>query len=44
MKERKMGKALTKSQTMAQLAEDTGFSKKDVIGVVEALVGEDRAT
>ena len=33
-----MGKALTKSQTMTQLSEDTGFSKKEVTGMVEALV------
>ena len=33
-----MAKAMTKSQTMAQLAEDTGMTKKDIVGVVEALV------
>lgn len=34
-----MTKALTKSQTMTKLAEETGMTKKDVITVVEALVG-----
>ncbi|MHC4295541.1 MAG: HU family DNA-binding protein [Planctomycetota bacterium] len=33
-----MAKALTKSQTLSTLAEDCGMSKKDVTGVVEALV------
>jgi DNA-binding protein HU-beta len=30
--------AMTKSQTMSKLAETTGLTKKQVIGVVEALV------
>ncbi len=34
----KVVKAMTKAQIMAKLAEDTGLAKKDVIGVVEALV------
>jgi DNA-binding protein HU-beta len=33
-----MAKAMTKSQTMAKLAEDTGMTKKEVGAVVEALV------
>jgi len=33
-----MAKAMTKSQTMTQLAEDTDMTKKDVVAVVEALV------
>jgi DNA-binding protein HU-beta len=31
-------KPMTKSQTMAKLAEECGMTKKDVAGVVEALV------
>ncbi len=33
-----MAKALTKSQTLTKLAEDCDMTKKDVTGVVEALV------
>ncbi len=33
-----MAKALTKSQTLTKLAEDGDMTKKDVTGVVEALV------
>jgi len=33
-----MAKAMTKSQIMTKLAEDCDMTKKDVIGVVDALV------
>lgn len=33
-----MAKAMTKSQIMTKLAEATGLKKKDVVGVVEAVV------
>jgi DNA-binding protein HU-beta len=33
-----MAKALTKSQTMAKLAEDTGLQKKQIVAVMDALV------
>lgn len=34
----KVVKAMTKAQIMTKLAEDTGLTKKEVIGVVETLV------
>jgi len=34
-----MAKAMTKSQIMKALADECGMTKKDAIGVVEALVG-----
>ena len=33
-----MAKAMTKSQTMTTLAENTGLKKKEMVGVIEALV------
>jgi DNA-binding protein HU-beta len=35
---KKMAKAMTKSQTLTKLAEATGLKKKEVAGVVEAIV------
>ena len=34
-----MAKALTKSQILTKLADTTGMKKKDVVSLVEALVG-----
>jgi len=34
-----MAKAMTKSQIMKALADECGMTKKDAVGVVEALVG-----
>ena len=33
-----MAKSLTKSQTMTKLAETTGLTKKQIVGVVDALI------